>query len=128
MGDKPMSLLAKLDTGNGAIASHMEVGNIKEEGEQVTFNFNGKTYTEKVYGHSNAVTGSQKHNRPIIHIPFIKLGMRTLKDVPMALVENRDGKSSNVLLNREMMSWFGYIVSSYQTHILTQEMDKLKII
>ena len=26
MGDKPMNLLAKLDTGNGAIASHMEVG------------------------------------------------------------------------------------------------------
>ena len=128
MGDKPMDLLAKLDTGNGAIASHMEVGNIKEEGEHVTFNFNGKTYTEKVYGHSKAVTGSQKHNRPIIHIPFIKLGMRTLKDVPMALVENRDGKSSNVLLNREMMSWLGYIVSPYQTHILTQEMDKLKII
>jgi len=43
-------------------------------------------------------------------------------------VENRDGKSSNVLLNREIMSWFGYIVSPYQTHILTQEMDKLKII
>jgi len=128
MGEKPLELLAKLDTGNGAIASHMEVGQIQEEGDQVKFKFNGKEYTEKVYGHSHATTGSQKHNRPIIHIPSIKLGMRTLKDVPMALVENRDGKSSNVLLNREIMSWFGYIVSPYQTHILTQEMDKLKII
>lgn len=128
MGDKPLSLLAKLDTGNGAIASHMEVGNIEESGDSVTFNFNGKKYTEKIYGHSHATTGSQKHNRPIIHIKSIKLGLRVLHDVPMALVENRDGKSSNVLLNREMISWFGYVVSSYQTHILTQEMDKLKII
>lgn len=128
MGDKPLNLLAKLDTGNGALASHMEVGNIEESDDSVTFNFNGKKYTEKIYGHSYATTGSQKHNRPIIHIKSIKLGLRVLHDVPMALVENRNGKSSNVLLNREMMAWFGYTVSPYQTHILTQEMDKLKII
>lgn len=128
LGDKPLTLLAKLDTGNGAIASHMEVGALEEKGDNVTFSFNGKQYTQKVYGHSNAITGSQKHNRPIIHIESIKLGQRILKDVPMALVENRDGKSTNVLLNREMLSWFGYVVSPYQTHILTQEIDKLKII
>lgn len=129
IGDgEPMTLLAKLDSGNGAVASHMEVGNLKEDGDTVTFKFNGKKYTEKVYGHSEAVTGSEKHHRPIIHIKSIKLGLRMLNDVPMALVENRNGKSTNVLLNREMMSWFGYIVSPYQTHILTQEIDKLKII
>ena len=128
MGDKPLTLLAKLDTGNGAMASHMEVGAIKEEGENVTFSFNGKKYKEKVFGYSNAVTGSQTHKRPIIHIKSIKLGQRILSDVPMALVENRDKKSTNVLLNRELLTWFGYIVSPYQTHILTQEIDKLKII
>lgn len=128
MGDKPMTLLAKLDTGNGTIASHMEVGNIEEKGDNVSFSFNGKKYTEKVYGYSHAKTGDQKHNRPIIHIKSLKLGLRMLYDVPMALVENRDGKSSNVLLNREMLSCLGYIVSPYQTHILTQEIDKLKII
>lgn len=128
MGDKPLTLLAKLDTGNGTAASHMEVGKIKEEGENVTFNFNGKTYKEKIFGYSNAVTGSQTHKRPIIHIKSIKLGQRILSDVPMALVENRNKKSTNVLLNRELLTWFGYIVSPYQTHILTQEIDKLKII
>lgn len=128
MGDEPLTLLAKLDTGNGAIASHMEVGNIHDNGDTVTFKFNGKTYTEKVFGHSHATTGSQKHTRPIIHIKSLKLGLRVLYDIPMALVDNRDGKSSNVLLNREVMSWLGYLVSPYQTHILTQEIDKLKII
>ena len=128
MGDKPLTLLAKLDTGNGAIASHMEVGAIKEDGDQVTFKFNGKIYTEKVFGHSQAVTGHEQHNRPIIHVKELRLGLRKLYDIPMALVENRDGKSSNVLLNREVLAWLGYIVSPYQTHILTQEIDKLKII
>ena len=128
MGDKPMTLLAKLDTGNGAIASHMEVGQLEEKGDSVTFTFNGKKYTEKVYDHSHATTGSQRHNRPVIHVHSLKLGLRVLYDVPMALVENRDGKSSNVLLNRETMAWLGYLVSPYQTHILTQEIDKLKII
>lgn len=127
-GDDELSLLAKLDTGNGAMASHMEVGEIKIDDDQVTFKFNGKSYTEKIYGYSNAVTGNEKHNRPIIHIKKLVLGLRVLYDVPMALVENRDGKSSNVLLNREMLAWLGYVVSPYQTHILTQEIDKLKII
>ena len=128
MGDKPLKLLAKLDTGNGAMASHMEVGKIEEDGDKVTFTFNGKKYTEKVYGHSNAVTGNEKHSRPIIHIKELTLGLRKLYDVPMALVESRSTKSSNVLLNRDLLSWLGYIVSPYQTHILTQEIDKLKII
>ena len=128
MGDKPMTLLAKLDTGNGAAASHMEVGDIKEDNDTVCFKFNGKEYCEKIYGYSNAVTGSQKHARPIIHIKSIKLGQRLLKDIPMALVNHREGKSSNVLLNREVITWFGYVVSPSQTHILTQEIDKLKII
>lgn len=128
MGDKPLTLLAKLDTGNGAIASHMEVGKLDEKDGEVTFTFNGKKYTEKVFGHSQAVTGHEQHNRPIIHVKELRLGLRKLYDIPMALVENRDGKSSNVLLNREVLAWLGYIVSPYQTHILTQEIDKLKII
>lgn len=129
VGDgEPKTLLAKLDTGNGAVASHMEVGNMEIKDDIVSFTFNGAKYSAKIFGYSNAVTGTQKNKRPIIHLKSIKLGLRKLNDVPMALVENRDGKSSNVLLNREMMSWFGYIISSYQTHILTQEIDKLKII
>ena len=129
VGDgEPKTLLAKLDSGNGAIASHMEVGNMEIKGDTVSFTFNGKKYSNEIFGYSNAVTGTQKNSRPIIHLKSIKLGLRELHDVPMALVENRDGKSSNVLLNREMMAWFGYIVSPYQTHILTQEIDKLKII
>lgn len=126
--DKPTPLLAKLDTGNGTIASHIEVGALSIDGDKVSFTFNKKQYTLDIVGYSKAITGTQQHNRPIVHMYNIKLGMRQMNDVPIALVENRDGKSSNVLINRELLSWLGYVVSPSQTHILTPEMEKVKII
>ena len=128
MVDSSASLLAKLDTGNGAVASHLEVGDYEEKDGKVTFKFNGKSITMKVIGHSKAVTGTQEHNRPIVVAKSISLGMRKQFDIPIALVRSRDGKSSNVLINRELLSWLGYVVSPSQTHILTPEMEKVKII
>lgn len=128
MVDSSASLLAKLDTGNGAVASHLEVGDYEEKDGKVTFKFNGKTVTMKVIGHSKAVTGTQEHNRPIVVAKCVSLGMRKQYDIPIAIVRSRDGKSSNVLINRELLSWLGYVVSPSQTHILTPEMEKVKII
>ena len=128
MIDSSASLLAKLDTGNGAVASHLEVGDYEEKDGKVTFKFNGKSITMKVIGHSKAVTGTQEHNRPIVVAKSISLGMRKQYDIPIAIVRSRDGKSSNVLINRELLSWLGYVVSPSQTHILTPEMEKVKII
>ena len=128
MVDSSVPLLAKLDTGNGAVASHLEVGDYEEKDGKVTFKFNGKSITMKVIGHSKAVTGTQEHNRPIVVAKSISLGMRKQYDIPIAIVRSRDGKSSNVLINRELLSWLGYVVSPSQTHILTPEMEKVKII
>ena len=128
MVDSSAPLLAKLDTGNGAVASHLEVGDYEEKDGKVSFKFNGKTVTMKVIGHSKAVTGTQEHNRPIVVAKSISLGMRKQYDIPIAIVRSRDGKSSNVLINRELLSWLGYVVSPSQTHILTPEMEKVKII
>ena len=128
MVDSSAPLLAKLDTGNGAVASHLEVGDYEEKDGKVIFKFNGKSITMKVIGHSKAVTGTQEHNRPIVVAKSISLGMRKQYDIPIAIVRSRDGKSSNVLINRELLSWLGYVVSPSQTHILTPEMEKVKII
>ena len=120
--------LAKLDTGNGAIASHIEVGEYEEKGNKITFSVEGKKYTFKVVDHSHAKTGDEEeHDRPIIEVPIIRLGLRCAKDVKMAVVKTRN-KSTNVLLNRELLSDLGYVVSPRQTHILTPEMEKIKIV
>ena len=126
-GEGSVNVLAKLDTGNGTKASHIEVGELKRDGDKVSFTFDGKSYTLEVVDESNAVTGEQKHKRPIVNVKEITLGQRKVKNVPMALVEKRE-KSTNMLLNRECLSWLGYVVSPSVTHILTEEMEKIKIV
>lgn len=126
-GEGSVDVLAKLDTGNGTKASHIEVGELKRDGDKVSFTFDGKSYTLDVVDESNAVTGDQKHKRPIVNMKEITLGQRKVKNVPMALVERRE-KSTNMLLNRECLSWLGYVVSPSVTHILTEEMEKIKIV
>lgn len=120
--------LAKLDTGNGAHASHIEVGNYEEKDNKISFSVDGKNYTFDIVDRSHARTGDEeKHDRPIINIPVIKLGLRCAKNIKMAIVKSRD-KSTNILLNREVLSNLGYVVSPRQTHILTPEMEKIKIV
>lgn len=126
-GDSEKQLLAKLDTGNGAKASHIEVGEHKITGNKVTFLVDGKSYTFDIKDYSNAVTGEQKHKRPIIIIPELTLGLRKVRNVEMAIVEKRD-KSTNALLNRDTLAKLGYLVHPDKTHILTKEMEKVKII
>ena len=77
---------------------------------------------------SNAIAGEETYNRPIIRVPEIKLGLRKLQNVPIAIVEHRDKKSTNFLLNRDAMSKMGYVVNPNTAHILTKEMQKVKII
>lgn len=126
-GNGPVQMLAKLDTGNGASASHVEVGKYEDNGKTISFQMNGKKVTVEKIGESKAVTGDQTHIRPIGRIKSLRLGQRIIKDVPMAVVEARN-KNTNVLLNRELLSYLGATVSPSACHILTQEMEKVKII
>lgn len=127
-GEVKKTYLAKLDTGNGAHASHVEVGEYVEKNNKVTFNVEGKQFTFDIVDHSKAKTGqTEVANRPIIVVPNIRLGLRQANDVKLAIVKTRE-KSSNVLINRDLLACMGYVVSPRQTHILTPEMEKIKIV
>ena len=121
--------LAKLDTGNGSLASHIEVGEYKEKGGKVTFTIDGKEFTYDVVDHSHAKTGDENDeaDRPIIEVPAVRIGLRQANNVRLAIVKQRD-KTTNALINRSLLSDLGYVVSSRQTHILTPEMEKIKIV
>jgi glutathione synthase/RimK-type ligase-like ATP-grasp enzyme len=120
--------LAKLDTGNSTKASCLEVGEIKESGKNVSFTVDGKEMTYEVIDHSNALAGEETYKRPIIMLPEITCGLRKLKNVPVAIVKSRDKKTTNMLLNRDAMSKLGYVVNPNSAHILTKEMEKVKIV
>ena len=120
--------LAKLDTGNSTKASNIEVGEFKEEGKYIKFNVDGKEVKLEKIGNSIAIAGKEKYERPIVVVPEIAVGLRKLKNVPLSLVNDRNEKTTNVLLNRDTMSKLGYVINPNTAHILTKEMEKVKII
>ena len=122
------AFLAKLDTGNSTKASCLEVGEYVEKGKNITFTVDGKKLTFKKTGEVRAVAGERTYIRPTITIPELKLGLRKLKNVPISIVKHRDNKSTNFLINRDVMSKLGYVVNPNASHILTDEMEKVKII
>lgn len=120
--------LAKLDTGNSTTASVLEVGEYTEENNKVKFTVDGKQMEFEKIEVSKAVAGEETYERPVINVPELTLGLRKLKNVPIALVKDRDKKTTNFLLNRDVMSKLGYVVNPNTAHILTKEMQKVKII
>lgn len=120
--------LAKLDTGNSTVASTIEVGKYEIKGNKITFTLDGKTLTFDITGKSIAKAGEERYERNTIIIPEITLGLRKLKNVPFSIVESRENKATNVLLNRDTLSRLGYVVHPNNAHILTKEMEKVKII
>ena len=120
--------LAKLDTGNSTTASTIEVGKHEVKDNKITFTIDGKTLTFDITGKSIAKAGEEKYERNTIVIPEITLGLRKLKNVPFSVVESREDKSTNVLLNRDTLSKLGYVVHPNNAHVLTKEMEKVKII
>lgn len=127
-GKGKIDLLAKLDTGNGATASHVEVGEYTEKGDMISFTLGNKKYSLKKVGVSKALTGDTVNERPIVLVDELILGQRKVKNIEMAIVKSRENKSTNVLLNREVLSYLGIVVNPNETHLLTKEMEKVKII
>lgn len=123
-----MDFLAKLDTGNSTKASSLEVGEFSDDGKYVEFSLNGKKMKFEKIDKSIALAGEQKYERPVIKVPEISLGLRKVTNVPIAITKNREGKTTNLLLNRDVISKFGYVVHPAISHILTKEMEKVKIL
>lgn len=122
------AFLAKLDTGNSTKASVLEVGEFKEVGKYIEFSVDGNPIKLEKIGNSKAKAGEEVYERPMVIVPQIILGLRKLNNVPISLVKSRDNKMTNLLLNRDAMSKLGYVVHPNNAHILTKEMEKVKII
>jgi hypothetical protein len=117
-----------LDTGNSTKASSLEVGEFEDNGKTVKFKIDGKQLEFDKIDESKALAGDVKYVRPIIKINELTLGLRKVKDVEIAIVKNRDNKTTNLLINRNALSKLGYVVHPSTAHILTPEMEKVKII
>ena len=120
--------LAKLDTGNSTFASTLEVGEYTESDGKVTFKVDGKEMTFDKVRDINAVAGENTYKRPVIQVKELTLGLRKIKNPYIAIVKSREKKTTNMLLNRDTLAKLGYVVHPNNGHMLTDEMQKVKII
>lgn len=120
--------LSKLDTGNSTTACTLEVGDFEIEGEYIMFKVDGKEVKLKHEGDMVARAGEEEYKRPYTYIRKLTLGPRSTTNVKVAFVKSREKKSTNLLLNRNILSTLGYVVDSTSSHILTDEMEKVKIL
>lgn len=136
-GNTRKEYLAKLDTGNSTHASTLEVGEITvggtkpqeiKVGDMVEFKVNGKKLKYKIEDKIRAYAGEEVYERPVIVVPEISIGHRKLKSVRIAIIESRGKKTTNLLLCRDHLNQLGYVIHPGAMHILTPEMEKVKII
>ena len=127
LGNGPIKMLARLDTGNGSQAGHFEVGDYEIDGEDVKFSLMGHKYSFKKVGESKPMVGDKEYTRALIIVPEITVGKRKLRNVKMGVVRQRN-KGTNALLNRDVLSRMGYIVNPSITHLLTEKIQKVKIL
>lgn len=120
--------LAKLDTGNSCSCPTIEVGNYDIKDNKIIFKIDGTELKFDYIRDIKVIAGEKSYIRPTINIPEVTLGLRKIKNVEFAIVNNRDKKTTNCLLNREILSKLGYVIHPNKTHILTKEIEKVKII
>lgn len=120
--------LAKLDTGNSVSACTLEVGEFEDKGNTISFNLDGKKVSFKKRADILVTAGEAQYKRPTIVVPQITIGLRKLNNIEFAIVKNRDNKTTNVLINRDVLSRMAYVIDSNCSHKLTVEMEKVKIV
>lgn len=122
------NFLAKLDTGNSTNACCLEVGEFTETDGKISFSLDGKKFSFEKSGKSIVNAGEQQYERPVIILPGLTLGLRKIIKVPVSIVKSRSNKTTNCLINRDTLSKLGYVVHPNKAHILTPEMEKVKIV
>lgn len=120
--------LAKLDTGNSTSATCLEVGEYEDDGNNIKFSIDGKSFSFKKERESKVIAGDEHYTRAVITVLELTLGLRKVKNVPISIVKSRDSKTTNCLLNRDTLAKLGYVINPNKAHILTKEMEKVKII
>jgi ribosomal protein S6--L-glutamate ligase len=112
-------IISKFDTGNGALSCSLTYDKAKlaDDKKSVDWEINGKKFSNKVIGLSNAEVGHVVQERPIIEMDVIFAG-KTYKDVHISLVDRKE-KSTKFLVNRKFMERIGCSVSPNKTFVVS---------
>ena len=112
---------AKFDTGNGTRASMFHVDKLDIKGKMVTWERDGKKFTNRIVGVSRPVHVDKIDKRPIVLVD-IKFNNKLYKDVPIGLT-TRDSKST-FLINRELLTRFKVAVNPDRKFVLSSYIER----
>ena len=90
---------------------------IKVKDGKITFSHNGKTHNTKHYGKYTAVTGAGEDDRWVVELDMEFAG--TIYPEIRFGLDNREDLSSDVLLNREIMSRINVMVNPRRKYVVT---------
>ena len=107
---------AKLDTGNGTIASMFHVDKIDVSGKIVKWEKDGKKFTSKLEGESQATRMGDIDKRPIVFVD-LTFNNKLYTDVPIGLTTK--GSRSTFLVNRDLLTRFKVNVNPNRKFILS---------
>ena len=109
-------LVAKFDTGNSS-RPVFHAKDVEVKDKDITFSHNGKSYKTKHYGKYTTVTGAGEDVRGIVELD-IEFAGTVYSKISFGL-DNREELSSDVLLNREIMSRLNVMVNPARKYVVT---------
>ena len=109
-------LVAKFDTGNSS-RPVFHAKDIEVKDKDITFSHNGKSYKTKHQGKYTTVTGAGEDVRWIVELDMEFAG--TVYSKISFGLDNREELSSDVLLNREIMSRLNVMVNPARKYVVT---------
>ena len=112
---------AKFDTGNGTTASMFHVDKIDVSGKIVKWEKDGKKFTSKLEGESQATRMGDIDERPIVFVD-ITFNNKLYTDVPIGLTI-KDSRST-FLINRDLLTRFKVNVNPNRKFILSKWIER----
>ena len=112
---------AKLDTGNGTIASMFHVDKIDVSGKIVKWEKDGKKFTSKLEGESKATRMGDVDDRPIVFVDMT-FNNKFYTDVPIGLTTK--GSRSSFLINRDLLTRFKVNVNPNRKFVLSSWIER----
>ena len=112
---------AKLDTGNGTVASMFHVDEISVSGKTVKWEKDGKKFTSKLEGESQATRMGDIDERPIVFVD-LTFNNKFYTDVPIGLT-TKDSRST-FLVNRDLLTRFKVNVNPNRKFVLSSWIER----
>ena len=112
---------AKFDTGNGTQASMFAVDKIDVSGKTVKWEKDGKKFTSKLQGTSQATRMNKIDERPIVFVD-LTFNNKFYTDVPIGLT-TKDSRST-FLINRDLLTRFKVNVNPNRKFVLSNWIER----